>query len=136
MVNALLYDALNCIFQHSKTISLIQVRLLPVANFTQDQKASHNSEFSVSKVGLSCQQVAVAVLVGLLTISTWYFTHSYPKSAVASLSESLRYEILENTSELLDEIFSMNTYGSMAIANLMEKNFLGDDFTRENFMQV
>ena len=127
-MNALLYDALNCIFQHSKTISLIQVRLLPVANFTQDQKASHNSEFSVSKVGLSCQQVAVAVLVGLLTISTWYFTHSYPKSAVASLSESLRYEILEN--------FSMNTYGSMAIANLMEKNFLGDDFTRENFMQV
>jgi hypothetical protein len=83
-----------------------------------------------------CLQVAVAVLVGLLTVSTWYFTHSYPKSAVANLSESLRLEILENTSELLDEIFSMNTYGSMAIANLMEKEFLGDDFSRESFTRV
>lgn len=74
--------------------------------------------------------------MGLLTISTWYFTHSYPKSAVASLSESLRLEILVNTSELLDEIFSMNAYGSMAIANLMEKNFLGDDFSTDSFIRV
>lgn len=70
----------------------------------------------------------MAVLVGVLTISTWYFTHSYPKTAVASLSESLRLEILVNTSELLDDIFKMNTYGSMAISNLLEKNFFGDDF--------
>jgi hypothetical protein len=81
-------------------------------------------------------QVTVAVLVGLLTISTWYFTHSYPKTAVANLSESLRLEILFNTSELLDEIFSMNTYGVTAIANLMEKDFLGDDFSLESFMKV
>ncbi|XP_024358846.1 histidine kinase 1 isoform X2 [Physcomitrium patens] len=60
----------------------------------------------------------------------------YPKSAVASLSQSLRLEILENTSELLDEIFSMNTYGSMAIANLMEKSFLGDDFSKDNFDRI
>jgi hypothetical protein len=81
-------------------------------------------------------QVTVAVLVGLLTISTWYFTHSYPKTAVANLSESLRLEILFNTSELLDEIFSMNTYGVTALANLMEKDFLGDDFSLESFMKV
>ena len=74
--------------------------------------------------------------MGLLTVSTWYFTHSYPKSAVASLSQSLRLEILENISELLDEIFSLNSYGSMAIANLMEKNFLGDDFSKDNFNRV
>jgi hypothetical protein len=81
-------------------------------------------------------QVTVAVLVGLLTISTWYFTHSYPKTAVANLSESLRLEILFNTSELLDEIFSINTYGVTALANLMEKDFLGDDFSLESFMKV
>jgi branched-subunit amino acid ABC-type transport system permease component len=81
-------------------------------------------------------QVTVAVLVGLLTISTWYFTHSYPKTAVANLSESLRLEILFNTSELLDEIFSMNTYGVTALANLMEKDFLGVDFSLESFMKV
>jgi hypothetical protein len=81
-------------------------------------------------------QVTVALLVGLLTISTWYFTHSYPKTAVANLSESLRLEILFNTSELLDEIFSMNTYGVTALANLMEKDFLGDDFSLESFMKV
>ncbi|CAK9211304.1 unnamed protein product [Sphagnum troendelagicum] len=80
--------------------------------------------------------VTVAVLVGLLTISTWYFTHSYPKTAVANLSESLRLEILFNTSELLDEIFSMNTYGVTALANLMEKDFLGDDFSLESFMKI
>ena len=65
------------------------------------------------------------MLVGALTISTWYFTHSYPKTAVASLSESLRLEILVNTSELLDGIFKMNTYSSMAVANLMDKKFFG-----------
>ncbi|CAM6040223.1 unnamed protein product [Sphagnum compactum] len=81
-------------------------------------------------------QVTVAVLVGLLTISTWYFTHSYPKTAVANLSESLRLEILFNTSELLDEIFSMNTYGVTALANLMEKDFLGDEFSLESFMKI
>jgi hypothetical protein len=81
-------------------------------------------------------QVTVTVLVGLLTISTWYFTHSYPKTAVANLSESLRLEILFNTSELLDEIFSMNTYGVTALANLMEKDFLGDDFSLESFTKV
>lgn len=97
--------------------------------------ARHSADIPILNIS-SCEQVAVAVLVGLLTVSTWYFTHSYPKSAVASLSESLRLEILENTSELLDEIFSMNTYGSMAIANLMEKNFLGDDFSRESFTRV
>ncbi|CAM6078498.1 unnamed protein product [Sphagnum tenellum] len=80
--------------------------------------------------------VTVAVLVGLLTISTWYFTHSYPKTAVAYLSESLRLEILVNTSDLLNEIFSMNTYGVMAIANLMEKDFLGEDFSSESFTKI
>lgn len=87
---------------------------------------------------MSCRlrQITVALLVGLLTISTWYFTHSYPKSAVATLSQSLRLEILENISKLLDEIFSMNSYGSMVIANLIEKNFLGDDFTQVNFHKV
>jgi hypothetical protein len=80
--------------------------------------------------------VTVAVLVGLLTISTWYFTHSYPKTAVAYLSESLRLEILVNTSDLLNEIFSMNTYGVMAIANLMEKDFLGEDFSSESFIKI
>lgn len=72
--------------------------------------------------------VTVAVLVGALTISTWYFTHSYPKTAVASLSESLRQEILVNTSELLDAIFRMNTYSSTALLNLMDKKFFGNDF--------
>ncbi len=86
--------------------------------------------------GLWKWQVTVAVLVGLLTISTWYFTHSYPKTAVAYLSESLRLEILVNTSDLLNEIFSMNTYGVMAIANLMEKDFLGEDFSSESFIKV
>jgi hypothetical protein len=81
-------------------------------------------------------QVTVAVLVGLLTISTWYFTHSYPKTAVANLSESLRLEILLNTAEILDEIFAMNTYGVMALANLMEKDFMGDDFSLKSFMKV
>ncbi|CAM6049744.1 unnamed protein product [Sphagnum compactum] len=80
--------------------------------------------------------VTVAVLVGLLTISTWYFTHSYPKTAVANLSESLRLEILLNTAEILDEIFAMNTYGVMALANLMEKDFLGDDFSLKSFMKI
>ncbi|CAK9270199.1 unnamed protein product [Sphagnum jensenii] len=80
--------------------------------------------------------VTVAVLVGLLTISTWYFTHSYPKTAVANLSESLRLEILLNTAEILDEIFAMNTYGVMALANLMEKDFMGDDFSLKSFMKI
>ena len=74
--------------------------------------------------------------MGLVTISTWYFTHSYPKSAVASLSQSLRLEILENISKLLDEIFMMNSYGSMVVANLIDKNLLGEDFTQENFDKV
>lgn len=81
-------------------------------------------------------QVTVAVLVGALTISTWYFTHSYPKTAVASLSESLRLEILVNTSELLDGIFKMNTYSSMAVANLMDKKFFGVDFGVESLEKV
>ncbi|KAG0563103.1 hypothetical protein M758_8G004400 [Ceratodon purpureus] len=98
-----------------------------------EQLPHPSRNLTVSRVVI---MITVAVLVGLLTISTWYFTHSYPKSAVASLSQSLRLEILENTSELLDEIFSMNTYGSMAIANLMEKNFLGDDFSKENFNRI
>ena len=81
-------------------------------------------------------QVTVAVLVGALTISTWYFTHSYPKTAVTSLSESLRLEILVNTSELLDVIFKMNTYSSTALLNLMEKKFLGTDFGVDSMEQV
>ncbi|KAG0613955.1 hypothetical protein M758_6G140600 [Ceratodon purpureus] len=76
--------------------------------------------------------VTVAVLVGALTISTWYFTHSYPKTAVASLSESLRHEILVNTSELLDVIFKMNTYSSAALLNLMDKKFFGNDFGNDS----
>lgn len=70
----------------------------------------------------------MAVLVGALTISTWYFTHSYPKTAVAGLSESLRQEMLVNTSELLDVIFRMNTYSSTALLNLMDKKFFGNEF--------
>lgn len=81
-------------------------------------------------------QVTVAVLVGALTISTWYFTHSYPKTAVASLSESLRHEILVNTSELLDVIFKMNTYSSTALLNLMDKKFFGDDFGIDSVEKV
>lgn len=81
-------------------------------------------------------QVTVAVLVGALTISTWYFTHSYPKTAVASLSESLRHEILVNTSELLDVIFKMNSYSSTALLNLMDKKFFGDDFGFDSIEKV
>ncbi|KAG0588710.1 hypothetical protein KC19_2G263600 [Ceratodon purpureus] len=80
--------------------------------------------------------VTVAVLVGALTVSTWYFTHSYPKSAVTSLSESLRLEILVNTSELLDVIFKMNTYSSTALLNLMEKKFFGTDFGAGSIEQI
>ncbi|XP_024403293.1 histidine kinase 1 [Physcomitrium patens] len=121
-------------------------RLATIWNLPKDRQGSYgplnpemeqlphpSRNLTVSRVVI---MITVAVLVGLLTISTWYFTHSYPKSAVASLSQSLRLEILENTSELLDEIFSMNTYGSMAIANLMEKNFLGDDFSKDNFNRI
>lgn len=78
----------------------------------------------------------MAVLVGALTISTWYFTHSYPKTAVAGLSESLRHEILVNTSELLDVIFKMNTYSSTALLNLMDKKFFGDDFGIDSIQKV
>ena len=81
-------------------------------------------------------QVTVAVLVGALTISTWYFAHSYPKTAVTSLSESLRLEILVNTSELLDVILKMNTYSAAALLNLMEKKFFGNDFGVDSIEQV
>lgn len=81
-------------------------------------------------------QVTVAVLVGALTVSTWYFTHSYPKTAVTNLSESLRLEILVNTSELLNGIFKMNTYSSKALFHLMEKNFFGSDFGIQSLEKV
>jgi hypothetical protein len=55
---------------------------------------------------------------------------------VTSLSESLRLEILVNTSELLDVIFKMNTYSSTALLNLMEKKFLGTDFGVDSMEQV
>nr|PNR46269.1 hypothetical protein PHYPA_013388 [Physcomitrium patens] len=80
--------------------------------------------------------VTVAVLVGALTVSTWYFTHSYPKTAVTNLSESLRLEILVNTSELLNGIFKMNTYSSKALFHLMEKNFFGSDFGIQSLEKI
>lgn len=81
-------------------------------------------------------QVTVAVLVGALTISTWYFTHSYPKTAVATLSESLRLEILLNTSELFNAILKTNTYSANALLNLMDMKFFGHDFGVDSLEKV
>nr|PNR59975.1 hypothetical protein PHYPA_002767 [Physcomitrium patens] len=80
--------------------------------------------------------VTVAVLVGALTISTWYFTHSYPKTAVATLSESLRLEILLNTSELFNAILKTNTYSANALLNLMDMKFFGHDFGVDSLEKI